>query len=166
MNEKVIQLTRSEYEEKQAKLINLKTIEREKNIQDIKEAKSHGDLSENAEYDAAREKQGEIAAAIDELEAQLKNAVIIEDEDISTDKVGIGSVVRFVDKTSNREMEYQMHPAASANLARKQISEDSPIGKALMGHAVGETVTADTPGGVRNLEILEIKKPEKKDEEA
>ncbi len=165
MNEKVIQLTRSEYEEKEAKLIQLETIDREKNIQDIKEAKSHGDLSENAEYDAAREKQSEIAAAIEELKSQLKNAVIIEDDEISTDKVGIGSVVKFVDMGNGREMEFQM-VSASADLANKQMSDESPIGKALIGNSVGTIVTVETPGGIRHMNILEIKRPEKKDKEA
>lgn len=164
MNKPTNVLTRKGAQEKQEELTRLKAYLSGEMAEKIKEARSHGDLSENAEYDAAMDEQGEVATRIKELEAILANAEIIDDDAISTEKVGIGIIVKFLDVGMNKEMEFKIVGTKEADFKENKMSDESPIGAALMGHAVGETVEAETPSGTLKFKILEIKKDDRKAE--
>ncbi|MCL2301455.1 MAG: transcription elongation factor GreA, partial [Firmicutes bacterium] len=123
-----------------------------------KEARSFGDLSENAEYDEAMNEQAIMEAKISRLEEELKNAQILDDEDVRTDVIGVGSLVKVHDRTYDEDMEFQLIGKAQANPDENRLSDESPVGKALLGHAVGDVVEVETPGGMIYMEILSISK--------
>ncbi len=160
MNKRTIRLTRKGAQEMQEELNRLKAYLSGEMAEKIKEARSHGDLSENAEYDAAMEEQGEVAAKINDLESTLANAEIVDDDDISTEKVGIGTTVKILDVEMNEEMEFKMVGTKEADINNGKMSDESPIGAAILGHAVGERVEVEAPAGVLSFEILEIRKDE------
>lgn len=153
---KKILLTRAGVQKMEAELIELKTVKRQEVIQKIKEARAQGDLSENAEYDAAKEEQGKIEGAIAALEETLRRAEIIDEENVSTDKVSFGCTVLVYDKEFDEEVRYTIVGSQEANPMEDRISSESPIGMALMGASVGDVVTFDTPGGTSTLEVREI----------
>ena len=134
----------------------LETVERPKISQQIAEARDKGDLSENAEYDAAKEAQGMLEAKIAKMEILLANARIIDDSDIDNSKVFILSKVRIKNQKNGAEVTYTLVAENEANLAEKKISVDSPIGKGLLGKAVGDIAEVQVPAGVIPFEILEI----------
>lgn len=134
----------------------LKTVERPKISQQIAEARDKGDLSENAEYDAAKEAQGMLEAKIAKMENLLANARIIDDSEIDTSKVFIHSTVRIKNQKNGAEVTYTLVAESEANLAQKKISVDSPIGKGLLGKSVGDVTEVTVPAGVIPFEILEI----------
>lgn len=141
----------------QAELKNLKSVERPRVIEAIAEARSHGDLSENAEYDAAKEQQGFIEGRIKELEGQLGIAEVIDPSKLNADgKVVFGALVELYDENADKEVSYQIVGDLEANIEQGQISLSSPIGKALIGKFEGDEVTYDAPGGVRSYEILSV----------
>lgn len=140
-----------------AELDYLLTTRRQEIKEAIKIAKGFGDLSENSEYDEAREEQGKVESRIVELQEMLKNAVLI-DEASGTDQVNVGSKVRVFNKTRNKELEYHLVGSTEANASLGKISDQSPIGKALIGERVGSIVTVEVPAGTIELEILEITK--------
>jgi transcription elongation factor GreA len=129
--------------------------ERPRVVQAIAEARGHGDLKENAEYHAAREMQGFIEGRIQELEYLLANAIIVEEEQIDRDKVSVGAVVTVQEEDYEPE-QYKMVGAKEADPRQGMISNESPIGSALMGRKVGEWVEAVTPGGTVRMKILKI----------
>lgn len=135
---------------------HMKTVERPKISQQIAEARDKGDLSENAEYDAAKEAQGMLEAKIAKMENLLANARLIDDSDIDTSKVFILSKVRIKNQKNGAEVTYTLVAENEANLAEKKISVDSPIGKGLLGKAVGDVAEVQVPAGVIPFEILEI----------
>jgi transcription elongation factor GreA len=135
---------------------HLKTVERPKISQQIAEARDKGDLSENAEYDAAKEAQGMLEAKIAKMENLLANARIIDDSEIDTSKVFIHSTVRIKNQKNGAEVTYTLVAESEANLAQKKISVDSPIGKGLLGKSVGDVTEVTVPAGVIPFEILEI----------
>ena len=137
-------------------LHRMKTVERPKISQQIAEARDKGDLSENAEYDAAKEAQGLLEAKINKMENLLANARVIDDSDIDNSKVFILSKVRIKNQKNGAEVTYTLVAENEANLAEKKISVDSPIGKGLLGKAVGEVAEVTVPAGVIPFEILEI----------
>ncbi len=137
-------------------LHHMKTVERPKISQQIAEARDKGDLSENAEYDAAKEAQGMLEAKINKMENLLANARIIDDSDIDNSKVFILSKVRIKNQKNGSEVTYTLVAENEANLAEKKISIDSPIGKGLLGKAVGDVTEVSVPAGVIPFEILEI----------
>ena len=128
-------------------LENLKVVRRKEVSQKIKEAREQGDLSENAEYDAAKDEQRDIEARIEELEKILKNAEVVVEEEADLDKVSIGCSVKILDCEFEEELEYKIVGSTEANSLKGKISNESPVGKALLGKKVGDTVTVETPAG-------------------
>lgn len=155
-NKNTVYLTQEGLDELKAELDNLINVRRPENIQAIKEARSLGDLSENAEYDAARNEQAQIEARIKQLEKMLENVSIISET--SKDKVGIGStvVIKYVDD-DDEEDEYKIVGSQEADPFESKISNESPIAKALLEHKVGNVVTVESPNGSYEIEIVEIK---------
>jgi transcription elongation factor GreA len=137
-------------------LHQLKTVERPKISQQIAEARDKGDLSENAEYDAAKEAQGHLEARIAKMEDLVANARLIDESQVDTSKVYILSKVRIKNKKTNAEVQYTLVAENEANLAEKKISVDSPIGKGLLGKKVGDIAQVQVPAGMIDFEILEI----------
>ncbi|PCJ82708.1 MAG: transcription elongation factor GreA [Bacteroidetes bacterium] len=135
---------------------HLKTVERPKISAQIGEAIDKGDLSENAEYDAAKDAQGHLEAKIAKLENLLANARVIDDSNIDNSKVFILSTVRIKNIKNSSEVTYTLVAENEANLAEKKISIDSPIGKGLLGKSVGDIAEVEVPAGVIPFEILEI----------
>ncbi len=151
-----VYLTEEGLNELKKELDNLINVRRPENVQAIKEARSLGDLSENAEYDAARNEQAEIEARIKQIEKMLENVSIITN--IPTDKVGLGSTVsiKYVDD-EDEEDEYKIVGSQEADPFESKISNESPIAKALFDHKVGDIVTVESPNGSYEVEIINIK---------
>lgn len=139
-------------------LANLKLVKRKEIAEQIKTAISFGDLSENAEYDEAKNEQARIEGQIAHLETMIRTAIVIEDTDISTDEVSVGSVVRVRDVDSGREIEYRIVGATEADPLSGRVSNESPIGAALLGNKKDEEVSFAIPDGIRTLKILEIRR--------
>lgn len=158
MNKPITKLTKKGEQKLQAELEELKTVRRKEISEKIKVALSFGDLSENSEYDEAKNEQGMIESRIAEIEATLAHAMIVDDDDISTEKVGIGTVVKILDVEMEQEMEFAMVGTKEADIDNGKMSDESPIGAALLEHEVGETVEVETPSGVLSFKILEIRK--------
>ena len=137
-------------------LENLKVVRRNEVSQKIKEAREQGDLSENAEYDAAKDEQRDIEARIEELEKILKNAEVVVEEEADLDKVSIGCSVKILDCEFDEELEYKIVGSTEANSLKGKISNESPVGKALLGKQVGDTVTVETPAGEFSYKVLSI----------
>ena len=153
---KPVYLTQKGLEELKEELDDLINVKRPANIQSIKEARALGDLSENADYDAARNEQAVLEGRIKKIEQMLENYEIIEET--SKDKVGLGSTVsiRYIDEDDESD-EYMIVGRQEADPFASKISNESPIAKALMNHKVGETVTVESPNGTYQVEITEIK---------
>lgn len=139
-------------------LENLKIVRRKEVAEKIKEARGQGDLSENAEYDAAKEEQGEIESRIVQLENLLRNAEVIDEDVLKMDVVNLGSKVTVLDVEFDEEMEYTIVGSTEADPMNGRISNESPLGMALLGQKVGATVMADTPDGEVAFKILNIQK--------
>lgn len=137
-------------------LENLKVVRRKEVSQKIKEAREQGDLSENAEYDAAKDEQRDIEARIEELEKILKNAEVVVEEEADLDKVSIGCSVKILDCEFDEELEYKIVGSTEANSLKGKISNESPVGKALLGKQVGDTVTVETPAGEFSYKVISI----------
>ena len=144
--------------ELEQELFYLKTTREKEVAEQIKEARSFGDLSENSEYDAAKNEQAEIEARIAVLEEQLKHVTIVDTDNLSLDIVGVGSKVKVLDKDMDEEGEYLIVGAMEAGHEMNTISDQSPVGHALIGHKKGETVLVEAPGGAFEMVILEISK--------
>ena len=154
-NKNVVYLTQEGLNELKKELDDLINIRRPENIQAIKEARSLGDLSENAEYDAARNEQAQIEARIKQLEKMLENVSIIED--VGTDKVRIGNTVAIKYVDDDEEDEYKIVGSQEADPFESKISNESPIAQALFDHKVGDIVTVKSPNGSYEVEIINIK---------
>ncbi len=139
-------------------LQDLKVNRRKEVAQKIKEAREQGDLSENAEYDAAKEEQRDIELRIEEIDKILKNAELVVDDDIDSSVINIGCTVKIKDLEFNEEMEYKIVGSTEANSLKGKISNESPVGKALIGAKKGQTVEVEAPLGVLKYKILEITK--------
>ncbi len=131
----------------EAELEELKTVGRQEIAEKIKEARSFGDLSENSEYDEAKNEQAILEAKIAELERQLKNVKILDDAEIDHTKVSIGSKVTAVNENTGKEVTYTIVGSTEADPFKGKISDESPVGAALLGHGVGDTVEAELPNG-------------------
>ncbi len=142
----------------QEELEFLKTTKRKEVAEAIKVARAFGDLSENSEYDEAKNEQGAVEQRIAEIEAMLKNVKVINKQEIKTDTVNVGNRVRVMDETFGEEVEYTIVGSSETNPLELKISDESPIGKALIGSAIGEVVKAETPGGEVVMKILKISK--------
>lgn len=142
----------------QEELEYLKTTKRQEVAEAIKVARAFGDLSENSEYDEAKNEQGLVEARIAEIEAMLKNIKVIDENNIKTDSVDVGNRVKVFDETFGEEVEYTIVGSSESNPVEFKISDESPIGRALIGASLGETVKAETPGGEIVMKIIEISK--------
>ncbi|WP_040213805.1 transcription elongation factor GreA [Clostridium polynesiense] len=136
----------------------LKTVKRKEITEKIKVALGYGDLSENSEYDEAKNEQAFTEGRIIQLENMLKNAEVVDESDISTDVVSIGSIVKVKDFELDEEDEYTIVGSAEADPMENKISNESPVGKALMRKKVGDIVEVSVPGGTNKFEILEIRR--------
>jgi len=139
-------------------LQELKVTRRKEVAQKIKEARELGDLSENAEYDAAKDEQRDIEARIEELEKILKNAEVVVEDEVDSSKINVGCTVKILDMEFDEELEYKIVGSSEANSLKGKISNESPVGKALIGHKVGETVTVETQQGEAKFKILGIER--------
>ena len=137
-------------------LENLKVVKRKEVAAKIKEAREQGDLSENAEYDAAKDEQRYIEARIEELEKILKNAEIVVEDDVDLEKINIGCTVDVYDREFEEEMEFKIVGSTEANSLAGKISNESPVGRALIGKKVGDVVAVETQAGVIEYEVLKI----------
>ena len=158
MEEKKNILTYEGLKKYEDELQDLKVNRRQEVAQKIKEAREQGDLSENAEYDAAKDEQRDIEARIEELEKILKNAEVVDEDEVDLDKINIGCMVKILDVEFNEELEYKIVGSTEANSLKGKISNESPVGKALMGRKVGDTVEVDTQAGVIAYKVLEIQR--------
>ena len=151
-----IPITKKGYAALKTELERLKKVERPKNIKEIEEARGHGDLSENAEFHAAKERQSHIDARIRDLEHKLAEAQIIDTSNLSTEKVVFGSTVTVKDVQNGKEHRYTLVGPDEGDLKNGKISVQSPVGRALIGKRVGETVEVKTPAKVVEYEVLNI----------
>ena len=139
-------------------LEDLKTVKRKEIAEKIKVALSFGDLSENSEYDEAKNEQAIVEARIAELEATLRNVKILDEDDLTTEMIHVGSKIKVFDKEFDEEVSYQIVGSTEADPMNGRISDESPVGKALLGHKVGDVVDVEVPDGVVTFEILDIAK--------
>jgi transcription elongation factor GreA len=149
-------MTKEGYDKLKQELDHIMKVERAKNIRDIEEARMHGDLSENAEYHAAKERQGHLDAKKRELEHKLAHSQIIDISKLSNEKVVFGTTVTLADTESGDIKKYTLIGQEEADLKKGKISIQSPVGKALIGHKVGDVVTIKTPTKTVEYEIQEI----------
>ena len=142
----------------QDELHYLKTVKRKEVVEAIRVALGFGDLSENSEYDEAKNEQAKTEARIQEIEETLKNVKLISDSDLHTESVNVGNKVKVFNEKYEEEVEYTIVGSTEANALKNYISDQSPIGKALMGAKTGQTVKVQTPKGIMKIKILDITK--------
>ena len=155
---KEIKLTQESLDAYKEELEYLKTTRADEVAEQLKEARSFGDLSENSEYDEAKNEQAIIEAKITQLEAMLKVVEVVDTDELSTDIVGVGSKVRILDMDMGEEEEYQIVGSAEADPMENRISDESPMGKGLIGGRINEEIDIEVPAGMMRLKILEISK--------
>ncbi len=151
-----IPITRTGFEKLKKDLAYLKNVAVPENIKDIEEARAHGDISENAEYEAAKERQSFIQGKIQEINNNLATSVIIDTKDLTDDKVVFGTTVTIEDLKTEEVTKYKLVGPFESDINENKISVTSPIGKALIGKEVGDEVRVHTPGGIREIEIVDI----------
>lgn len=139
-------------------LQDLKVVQRKAIAQKIKEAREQGDLSENAEYDAAKDEQRDIEARIEQIEKILKNAEVVVEDEVELDKISVGCVVKVLDVEFDEEEEFKLVGSSEANSLQGKISNESPVGKALIGAKVGDTIEVETQAGLLAYKVLEIQR--------
>lgn len=139
-------------------LQDLKVVKRKEVSQKIKEAREQGDLSENAEYDAAKDEQRDIEARIEEIEKILKNAEVVVEDEVDLDKISVGCRVKIYDCEFEEELEYKIVGSTEASSLQGKISNESPVGKALIGAKVGDVVKVETQAGEIEYKVLEIQR--------
>lgn len=153
-------MTKDGYDKILAEINYLETVKRPEISAQIAEARDKGDLSENAEYDAAKDEQRDIEARIDELEAILKNVEVVAGEDVDADKISIGCTVDVLDIEFDEQLEYKIVGSTEAKSLEGLISNESPLGKALMGARIGDEVKVEAPAGDISYKILAIRRSE------
>lgn len=158
MEEKKNLLTYAGLKALEDELHDLKVVKRKEVAQKIKEAREQGDLSENAEYDAAKDEQRDIEARIEEIEKILKNAEVVVEDEVDLDTINVGCTVKVLDKEYDEEMEFKIVGSSEANSLQGKISNESPVGRALIGAREGETVTVETQAGEMQYQVLEIQR--------
>lgn len=156
MEEKKTILTYAGLKALEDELENLKVVKRKEVAGKIKEAREQGDLSENAEYDAAKDEQRDIEARIDELEKILKNAEVVVEDEVDLEKINIGCTVLVHDKEYDEDIQFIIVGSTEANSLQGKISNESPVGKALLGRKIGEEVEIETQAGVMEYKVLNI----------
>ncbi|MBQ2944542.1 MAG: transcription elongation factor GreA [Ruminococcus sp.] len=155
---KSIMVTAEGYKQLEEELDLLKGEKRKEIAEKIKVARSYGDLSENSEYDDAKNEQAILEARIATIEATLKVAVIIDESEMSNETVHVGSQVKLENISAGKEVSYRITGSNEANPREFKISDESPVGAALLGHSVGDTVEVETPAGLMTFKVLEISK--------
>lgn len=155
--EKKIILTNDGLKKLEEELENLKVVRRKEVAAKIKEARMQGDLSENAEYDAAKEEQAEIETRITQIEKMLRNAEVIDEDELNTGKVNLGNTVVLWDNEFEEEITYTLVGSAEADPMQGKLSNESPLGMAMLGHSVGDIIENQAPDGVIEFKILDIK---------
>ena len=158
MEEKKNILTYEGLKRNEEELEELKVVKRQEVAAKIKEARAQGDLSENAEYDAAKDEQRDIEARIEELEKILKNAEVVVEDEIDLETINIGCKVKLKDLTEHEELEYKIVGSSEANSIKGFISNESPVGRALIGAKKGATVTVETQAGAFKYKIMKIER--------
>ncbi|MCI5648748.1 MAG: transcription elongation factor GreA [Fusicatenibacter sp.] len=158
MEEKKNILTYAGLRKLEDELHDLKVNRRKEVADKIKEAREQGDLSENAEYDAAKDEQRDIEARIEEIEKILKNAEVVVEDEVDADKINVGCKVKVYDMEFDEEMDFQIVGSTEANSLEGKISNESPVGKALIGAHKGDIVDVETPAGVMQYKVLSIEK--------
>jgi len=158
MATKPVILTTEGHQKLEQELEQLKTVRRKEVSEKIKVALSFGDLSENSEYDEAKNEQAMVEARIAELEQMLKNASVLDESGITTDTIGVGSVIRIKHLKLGKEDTYKIVGSTEAAPLQKKISDESPVGKAMLGHHIGDIVDVEAPAGIIQYEVLEIGK--------
>lgn len=158
MPEKKTILTYAGLKKLEDELENLKVVRRKEVSKKIKEAREQGDLSENAEYDAAKDEQRDIEARIDEIEKLLKNVEVVVEDEVDLDKINVGCKVSLYDNEFEEEVEYRIVGSTEANSLEGRISNESPLGKALIGKTVGDLVEVETQVGVVEYKVLKIER--------
>lgn len=153
---KTVYLTAEGYQKLKDDLHSARTTERQRIADAIAEARAQGDLSENAEYDAAKEEQGHLEARIAKLEETVSNARVVDESEVETGSARILSRVRVLNHVAKKEQTYTLVSASEADFAANKISVDSPIGKGLLGRAIGDVVEIKVPAGKVKLEVLDI----------
>lgn len=156
MEEKKNLLTYAGLKKLEDELHDLKVVKRKEVAGKIKEAREQGDLSENAEYDAAKDEQRDIEARIEEIEKILKNAEVVVEDEVDPDRISVGCKVKVYDCEFEEEMDLQIVGSTEANSLAGKISNESPVGKALMGAHTGDEVEVEMPSGVMKYKVLEI----------
>ena len=136
----------------------MKVVKRKEVAQKIKEAREQGDLSENAEYDAAKDEQRDIEARIEEIEKILKNAEVVVEDEVDLDKISVGCKVKLYDYEYEEEIEFKIVGSTEANSLQGKISNESPVGKALIGAKVDDVVKVEMPAGMVEYKVLEIQR--------
>lgn len=158
MEEKKNLLTYAGLKKLEDELHDLKVVKRKEVAGKIKEAREQGDLSENAEYDAAKDEQRDIELRIEELEKLLKNAEVVVEEEIDVNKINIGCKVKLLDVEYDEEMEFYIVGSTEANSLQNKISNEAPVGRALIGKSVGDVVDVETQAGIIQYKVLEIQR--------
>ena len=158
MEEKKNILTYAGLKKLEDELHDLKVVKRKEVAGTIKEAREQGDLSENAEYDAAKDEQRDIEARIEEIEKILKNAEVVVEDEVDMDKVSVGCKIRVIDMEYDEEMELQIVGSTEANSLQGKISNESPVGKALIGARKNDIVNVEMPAGVMRYKVLSIER--------
>jgi transcription elongation factor GreA len=158
VSEKKTVLTYDGLKRLEDELQDLKVVKRKEIAAKIKEARGQGDLSENAEYDSAKEEQAEIEARIVRLEKMLRNAEVIDEEDVDAESVSLGSNVTILDVEMNEEIEYFIVGSTEADPLNGRISNESPLGLALLSRKIGDTISVEAPDGIIEYKIVDIRK--------
>ena len=158
MEEKKNLLTYAGLKQLEEELHDLKVVQRKEVAQKIKEAREQGDLSENAEYDAAKDEQRDIEARIEEIEKILKNAEVVVEDEVDLDKISVGCKVKVHDFEFDEDIDFKIVGSTEANSLQGKISNESPVGKALIGAKVDEIVTVEMPTGEMKYKVLEIER--------
>lgn len=158
MAEKKNILTYAGLKKLESELEELKVVKRKEIADKIKEAREQGDLSENAEYDAAKEEQGHMEKRIEEIEKILKNAEVVDEEEIDLDKINIGCKVKLYDVEFDEEIEFKIVGSTEADSLNNKISNESPLGSVLIGEKVGQTVSVELANAVSEYKILDIQR--------
>ena len=158
MEEKKNLLTYAGLKKLEDELHDLKVVRRKEVAGKIKEAREQGDLSENAEYDAAKDEQRDIEARIEQIEKILKNAEVVVEDEVDLDKISVGCVVKVLDVEFDEEEEFKLVGSSEANSLNGKISNESPVGKALIGARVGDTIQVETQAGTIEYKVLEIQR--------
>ena len=160
MTMKRIPITRQGYRDLMSELTRLKRVDRVQVIKAIEEARSHGDLSENAEYDAAKEKQALVEGKIRDIESRLTHPEIIDTKNLPSDRVVFGSMVLLENLDTGEQVQYEIVGPDESDVKQGKISSSSPVGRALIGKKVDDEVSVRAPGGIRNFQVTRISLPQ------